>query len=120
MKIYRLEREGFGPFNVYMPSVHNTEIRKVVQSVDWTVKNTTKPRFKKGDNEVHFLYGCTSYNKLQEYFHPPVFEKLKQLGYKVIKINVPRKACRFAWDNGEIEVAFHRYHRDIKYVRVGA
>lgn len=118
MRIYRLEREGFGPFGVYMPSPHNTKVTELIRSVDWSTKNLSNPGFKKGDVEHNFIYGCTSMESLTDYFTQPIIDKLIEYGYQVMEVNVPKRACRFAADEGKIEVAFPKYHRDIKYARV--
>lgn len=92
MKVYRLERNGFGPFTQ----------RLQVPVEGWG--NYIK--FKKGDNSHHFLYGVDDPEKLKEYFFAGGYESLLAEGFKVEEYEVPRRRVRYSEKEG-YELAFH-------------
>lgn len=98
MTIYRLEKNGIGPFsyqNGWLPNL------------DWSGSKAIEPKkqevkFKKGDNVSNFYYGCSSLKQLKKYFGNAL-EDLLERGYEIKQYNVKKKAVRF----GGAELAVH-------------
>ena len=98
MRVYRLEKDGVGPF-----SYRNTWL----PDLDWSGSKASEPkdkevRFKRGDNISQFYYGCTSLKQLKKYFGNAL-NSLLERGYEIKEYIVRKSAVRF----GRAEVAVH-------------
>lgn len=107
MKVYRLEKDGLGPF------VYRTKSSGHVR----------KPSiFKKGDNPDNFAYGCSSLEKLEEYFKRfSVYtngeyglENFFELGFTIQEYSVPKRAIRAEEDMTELAFPIHYLGREWK------
>lgn len=83
MKVYRLERNGLGPFTQY------TTTRSPFSITCEDVK------YKKGDNKNCFLYGSDCPEKLKEYFGYAYAELLED-GFAVKVYDVPKRRIRYS------------------------
>lgn len=91
MKIYRLERNGYGPFTQSTKATADAMGDRVM--------------FKRGDNHLHFMYGVDDPEKIKSYFSS-CYEELLAEGFRVEEYEVPKRRVRYSFTPGH-EVAFH-------------
>lgn len=90
MKVYRLERDGLGPFTQYT----NNPTPFVVTCED--------VQYKQGDVKHHFLYGTDDKEKLNEYFGDQVLQELLNVGFQIKEYDVPKRSIRFSPNKKQI------------------
>ncbi len=84
MKVYRLERNGLGPFTQYAgDEVPNFSV------------NCEDVIYKKGDNKNCFIYGSDCPEKLKDYF-ADAYDYLVSVGFVVKTYDIPKRRVRYS------------------------
>jgi hypothetical protein len=95
MKVYRLERNGLGPW-----------AQEVFETTRLMRDNILgePPVLKKGDNRRHFLSAVDEPNKIKEYFKEAYYPLVEE-GFEVKEYDVPQRRVRYSENN--MELLFH-------------